>query len=194
MDFTSEIVWVMFGGILTTATAWIWNAGILPAIVSKFRDDTRVDGEWIWYEGKSTKAIGKMLIKQSGGRIDGTLTRATSYQGGVIERKYDIDGTIHHDILLLEFVEVADRRRRGVIALTVSQVRSMMYGRNAYIAIGDNLLVSDRYVFMESGKEDLSVEDALRLVEAKDCVQVGLIGIEQARALPEVDNAQAKED
>lgn len=159
MEYLTNLMISIAGGLIVTLLLLLVSP-VRRSFVNFFARDTKVGGEWVFFEGSTQ--VGILKLKQYGRNLSGTLSRDKSKDGREVRREYALSGDIHSDLISLTFIEHGDERRRGVICLVVGQVNDTMYGRNVYINISTRVPTTDFYTFIKTdSRSNLTSEDII---------------------------------
>lgn len=146
-------------GLLTSLLGWA-GLQLAPIILDFFRKETRVNGEWKWFDSTNQKSVGTVSIKQSGNRVRGSFKRTQSSSGTTTDRTFRLTGNVYGHTLHLQYHEPDDPQNiRGSVILRIVPGRKCLYGRSMYFNSFLNKIETPRFV--------LSLDDKLEPEETK---------------------------
>lgn len=158
----SEFVLGVLAGIVSSVVmgllAWVW-----PIILAWSNKETKIAGEWKWFDCTSNESVGAVTIKQRGEHVTGEFIRSKSGDGQTTSRRFTFTGTIYGHTLILSYREPEDPKNiRGAIILRVVSGRADMYGKTMYFdgyrgkISTINFFISRKERLSDSAKEYLS--------------------------------------
>jgi hypothetical protein len=123
-----RVVSGIIGAILTWGTLRYW-----PAMINFATKETRLRGDWKWFDSTSDNQIGVVVLNQIGGHVHGEFKRTTSTNGHSTSRVFKFTGSIYGHTLSLSYWEPEDPNNvKGSVIFRVVSGRAVMYGKSVY--------------------------------------------------------------
>lgn len=127
-DFSLGVVTGLAPPILSWAAVRFW-----PVFINAVFKETRIAGEWKWFDCTSIVPVGTITIRQTGSLVRGKFLRSKSSDGHSTSRTFKFTGNIYGHTLILAYHEPDDPNTiRGSINLRVLSGRAVMYGKTMY--------------------------------------------------------------